>query len=271
MGKVFLMDVDKCNGCYSCQVVCKDEHCGNDWRPYAAPQPETGHFWMHMVEKTRGQVPTVRVAYTAVMCAHCEDAPCAEACTSGAFTRREDGLLLIDPDTCTGCGACVDACPLHAIYFNEEAGIAQKCTGCAHLLDNEWTEPRCVDACSHEALIYREESEIADLLADAVALEPVAGFGPRVFYRNLPKRWIAGCLVDFEEDEVVIGAEVTIAGPNGFTATQPTDEFGDFWFKQIEPGEYTVTAAKDGYAPFEMTVDVTAIDRTLGDLAFKKA
>ena len=46
MAKVFAIDVAKCNGCYGCQIVCKDEHCGNDWRPYAAPQPETGQFWM---------------------------------------------------------------------------------------------------------------------------------------------------------------------------------------------------------------------------------
>ena len=68
MGKVFLVDVAKCNGCYNCQIVCKDEHCGNDWRPYAAPQPETGQFWMRLEEKTRGQVPVVKVAYKPVMC-----------------------------------------------------------------------------------------------------------------------------------------------------------------------------------------------------------
>ena len=61
MAKVFAIDVAKCNGCYGCQIVCKDEHCGNDWRPYAAPQPETGQFWMRIDEKTRGQVPVVKV------------------------------------------------------------------------------------------------------------------------------------------------------------------------------------------------------------------
>ena len=66
MAKVFAIDVAKCNGCYGCQIVCKDEHCGNDWRPYAAPQPETGQFWMRIDEKTRGQVPVVKVSYTPV-------------------------------------------------------------------------------------------------------------------------------------------------------------------------------------------------------------
>ena len=32
--KVFVIDVGICNGCYSCQIACKDEHVGNDWTPY---------------------------------------------------------------------------------------------------------------------------------------------------------------------------------------------------------------------------------------------
>ena len=34
-----------------------------------------------------------------------------------------------------------------AIQWNEELKVAQKCTMCAHLLDDGWTEPRCVQAC----------------------------------------------------------------------------------------------------------------------------
>ena len=33
---------DICNGCYCCQIACKDEHVANDWMPYAKPQPDTG-------------------------------------------------------------------------------------------------------------------------------------------------------------------------------------------------------------------------------------
>jgi len=35
MGKVLVIDISKYNGCYNCQIACKDEHCGNDWAPYA--------------------------------------------------------------------------------------------------------------------------------------------------------------------------------------------------------------------------------------------
>ena len=35
--KAFVIDVSKCNGCYCCQIACKDENVGNDWTPYAKP------------------------------------------------------------------------------------------------------------------------------------------------------------------------------------------------------------------------------------------
>ena len=37
--KSIIVDLDRCNGCFNCQIACKDEHCDNDWRPIAAPQP----------------------------------------------------------------------------------------------------------------------------------------------------------------------------------------------------------------------------------------
>ena len=61
--KVFVIDVDNCVGCYACQFVCKDEHVGNDWSPYAKPQPDTGQFWMKLNEHIRGTVPKVEMHY----------------------------------------------------------------------------------------------------------------------------------------------------------------------------------------------------------------
>ena len=132
--KVFVIDVARCNGCYSCQIVCKDEHVGNDWTPYAKPQPDTGQFWLKQNEFVRGSVPKVKMHYQPVLCMHCDNAPCMAACKiEGAIYRRKDGLIIIDPVKCTGCKNCVDACPYKTIYFNEGLNIAQKCTGCAHL------------------------------------------------------------------------------------------------------------------------------------------
>lgn len=270
MSKVFLIDIAKCNGCYSCQIACKDEHCETDWRPYAAPQPETGQFWMRIKEKERGQVPVVRVAYTPTLCAHCADAPCAAACPVGAYQRREDGLLVLDPEKCVGCGKCVKTCPTGAIFYNEELHIAQKCTGCAHLLDNGWSVPRCVDVCAHEAILFKEESEFGDLLKDATVQEELAGFGPKVYYLNVPKRFVAGCAVDFEADEVVIGATVKLMDGDAVVAEMKTDEMGDFKFDQVEPLDYTVVIEAAGYKPTVVGADAREEDLYVGDLAVEK-
>ena len=108
---------------------------------------------------------------------HCDDAPCIPPCPiEGAIYKREDGLVIIDSDKCTGCKNCVDACPYDAIYFNDDLNLAQKCTGCAHLLDGgEWKIPRCADACPTEAIKFGEESEFADLIAKAEVLKPETG------------------------------------------------------------------------------------------------
>lgn len=264
--KAFLIDVAKCNGCRNCQISCKDEHCGTSWLPYAAEQPMTGQYWCKVDEKTRGSVPVVRVSYTPLMCGHCDDAPCMKVAKDDAVYRREDGIVIIDPEKAKGQKAIYEACPMGAIYWNEDLQLPQKCTGCAHLLDDGWTEPRCVDACPTGALQFGEESELD--LAGAEQLPELADLGAHVWYRNLPKRFVAGCLVDFEAREVAIGVEVKLLDASGSeVASMETDEFGDFMFDQVEAAAYTIEAAgKDG--AITLAADVTEKDLNLGDIAW---
>lgn len=266
--KAFVFDAAKCNGCHSCQVACKDEHCGNDWMPYAKPQPETGQYWYKMNEYVRGSIPKVKVAYVPTLCMHCDDAPCATACTHEAIIQREDGLVLIDPAKCNGCQLCVDACPYGAISFNRALRVAQKCTGCAHLLDRGWpiTEPRCADACLTGALVFGEESDLQGLISKAEVLQPKTGdpLKVRVYYLNLPKRFIAGTVYNPAAEEVVIGAKCTLSGDGSATAT--TDEFGDFWFEGLEVGNYTIKIEAAGLATKTIDAISTAEDVNLGDI-----
>ena len=63
MAKVFVIDVAKCSGCYNCQLACKDEHAGNDWTPYAKPQPDIGQFWVKLTEHVNGTIVECNTAY----------------------------------------------------------------------------------------------------------------------------------------------------------------------------------------------------------------
>ena len=263
--KVFVIDVAKCNGCYGCQIACKDEHCDNDWMPYARPQPDTGQFWSKVTEYTRGTIPQVRCSFVPEMCMHCADAPCIEACPSHAISQRGDGLVLIDPAQCSGERQCMQACPYGAIYFNEALNIAQKCTGCAHLLDRGWPiqEPRCVDACILGAMKFGEEADFTDEIARAEILHPEYGLKPRVYYLNLPKRFIAGTVYDPLLKEVVIGATCTLSGDG--SASTLTNDWGDFWFEGLEAGTFSLKIEAAGKTKIIAGIN-TAQDVSLGDI-----
>ena len=195
MGKVLIINYDICNGCYNCQVACKDEHVANDWSPIAKPQPDTGQFWNKVYDNVRGQVPKVKVTYEHSICQHCDEAPCIPACNAGAIYKRDDGIVIIDPDKCRGNKMCITACPYeNIIYFNDALNIAQKCTFCAHLLDNGWKEPRCVDACPTGAFTFGEETDpkIKALIGKAQPLKPELKVKPRV----IPNRSKYGKLLE---------------------------------------------------------------------------
>ena len=276
MGKVMIIDLALCNGCHNCQVACKDEHCANDWSPIARPQPDTGQFWNKVIHLERGTYPKVQVTYHHSICQHCEDAPCLEACPSGAIYRRPDGIVIIDPTTCSGNKMCMAACPYeNVIYFNDHLNMAQKCTFCAHLLDAGWTETRCSDVCPTGAFAFGDEDDpvIKEKLAAAGPLVPEFPTRPRVYYLNLPKKWIAGAIYDSEADRCTEDAKVTATNlQTGQTAAAVTDHYGDFWLRDLLDGTYNLLIEKDGYLTQKLgPIDVTDKDRNLGDIVLSKA
>ena len=246
--KAMVIDINRCNGCYNCQIACKDEHVGNDWSPIARPQPDIGQFWMKVTDVVQGSVPKVRVRYMHDICQHCDNAPCVTACTTQAIYKRDDGIVIIDPEKCTGGRQCLDACPYDAIYFNSDMNIAQKCTFCAHLLDDGWSEPRCVDACPTNALRFGEEKDLKAYIDGAEVLHPEHNVTPRVYYKGLlNKYFVAGEVFDPEADECLEDCTVILTGSDGTSASLQTDEFGDFWFERQEAGTYSLRVEKEGY------------------------
>ena len=218
----------------------------------------------------RGTVPKVKVAYRPHLCMHCDNAPCIESCAvPGALYQRDDGLVIIDPVKCTGCKNCVDACPYDVIFFNEGLNLAQKCTGCAHLLDDGWTEPRCADACPTLAIKMMDEDEAQELIAAAEVWKPERKdeLKPRVYYLNLPKKFIAGTLYEPVEEEVIIGAACTLtASAGGAARTEQTDSYGDFWFEGLEDGVYDLRITHGDLAKDFAGLDTTERDINLGDI-----
>ena len=269
--KAFVIDISKCNGCCNCQIACKDEHVGNDWTPYAKPQPDTGHFWIKVNEMVRGSVPKVKISYVPSLCMHCDDPPCLSVCADNAIYKRKDGIVIINPEKCTGCLKCVDSCPYGALYFNQDLKIVQKCTGCAHLLDKGWKEPRCVEVCPTGALRFGEEDEFPELVAIAEVLHSNLATKPKVYYLELPKKFIAGAIFDPEQDECIEGAVITITDTNtGEIFTTKTDNYGDFWFHKLNESTYSLLVEQEGYTPKEIPSIYTDRDINLGDIAIHR-
>jgi Fe-S-cluster-containing dehydrogenase component len=259
--KVFVIDLARCNGCFNCQIACKDEHCDNDWPPIAAAQPDTGHFWMKVDTITHGQIPKVRVEYRPLFCNHCSEAPCIKA-GGGCVYRREDGLVIIDPVEAKGRYNIVESCPYGYIYWNETAQLAQKCTGCAHLVD-AGELPHCVDLCATGALRFGEEEDFVKEIESAELLVDEA-LGPRAYYLNLPHLFIAGEVWDPQPNEIIEAAHVTLHCPGGMVRETDTDGFGDFWFTSLTAGEYKITINAEKYMPTEASVSLTS-SKNLGD------
>lgn len=265
--KAFVIDLSRCNGCHNCQIVCKDEHVGNAWPPYAAPQPDTGQFWVRVDERVHGSTPKVKIEYMPLLCNHCEHPACVDAAKNGAAYRRDDGLVIIDPEKAKGQKAIADACPYGAVYWNEALALPQKCTGCAHLLDDGWEEPRCVEACATEALRFIEEEQIARLYPNAAPLDDACGCGPRAYYANAPKKFVAGTVFDPKVQEVVVDATITLFDGEGKKlGSAKTDGFGDFWFRSLDDGRYRVRVEAEGFQPISFEDVAIGESRNLGDI-----
>jgi Fe-S-cluster-containing dehydrogenase component len=265
----FVIDITRCNGCYNCFLACKDEHCENDFPGYAAPQPMTGQYWMRMTERERGQFPKVKIAYTAIPCMHCENAPCIAAGLDGAVYRRKDGIVIIDPQKAKGQKQIVSACPYRVIYWNEALNLPQKCTMCAHLLDAGWKEPRCSEACPTRAIKFGDlddpNSEVAKLVASGKTepIHPEFGLKESVSYIGLPKRFIAGSVVFGDTDECAEGVSVVLEG-DGKVLTGKTDNYGEFEFEGLpENTRYTVNIEATGYKSQKIETS-TSNDQYLG-------
>ena len=140
------MDTRRCVGCHACVYACKAE---NDL-------PENG-FRDWITVQTKGRFPNLSQEIRSDRCNHCENLPCVSACPTGASHVGQGGTVLVTKHKCTGCKACIAACPYDARYVHED-GYADKCTFCLHRVSNG-QPPACVQICPTAALNFGDKSQ----------------------------------------------------------------------------------------------------------------
>lgn len=272
-----IIDLSLCHDCNDCFLADKDEFTGNDFPPYSVAQPWAGHRWMNIGRKERGKYPLVQVTYRPLPCLQCDDAPCIKDSPEGTVYKREDGLVIIDPVKAKGHPEIVKTCPYEVIFWNEEAQVAQKCTGCAHLMDEGWTQTRCSQICPTEAikLVLAEEDEFQKLVEEEglEVLQPELGAKPRVYYKNLyrwTKEFISGSAVYGDTDDCAEGVKAVVTNKQGWPVGETvTNTFGDFYVDKLEPGEYELLLEANGYETLVKPVKLeTSVN--LGVLALTK-
>lgn len=261
-----IIDVAKCENCNCCFLATKDEHVGNDFPGYAAPQPLHGHNWIDIKRKVRGGGPMVEANYMPTTCNQCDDAPCVKI-GRGAVSKRPDGIVIIDPQKARGRRDIMEACPFGAIWWNDELDIPQKGIFEAHLLDQGWETTRGSHACPTGAMITVKATD-EEMAARAreqklEVLKPELGTKPRVWYKNLhlmTKCFVGGSVVGSVQGvtECIEGSQVNLEKDGKIIAQTTTDVFGDFKFDGLDPdsGTYSCRARHRDLGSASATVEV---------------
>ena len=167
---------------------------------------------MHIYET--GKYPNAKLRFLPTLCMHCEEPACERACPTGATVRSKEGIVLVDDETCIGCGYCVWACPYGARTLNhrpprpyhpalnvmtpyEEEGYTEhpkghieKCDFCELRL-KEGREPACVETCPASARTFGDlddpDSEVSRLLVSRKGRQRLPQYNtkPSVYYLDL--------------------------------------------------------------------------------------
>lgn len=135
----FHHNMDKCVGCKACQMACKNEY---------GLEPEVNWRRVYPFREDPGNPER---NFLSVACNHCENPECMRVCPVGAYSKREDGIVVQNHDKCIGCRLCTMACPYGAARYSPKHRKASKCELCKDRLD-AGLKPACVQACSMGAL-----------------------------------------------------------------------------------------------------------------------
>ena len=197
-----VIDLDICVGCQACVTSCKEWNTSgysaplSDIDPYGADPHGTWLNRVHTYEAGDGQQG--QTVHFPRSCLHCEKPACVTVCPTGAsYKREEDGIVLVNPDTCIGCKLCSWACPYGAREYDGDHGVMKKCTLCVDRIYNKTIPeedriPACVRACPTSARHFGDlgdpESDVSKLVAKREGYDLLPEMNYKPVNKYLPPR-----------------------------------------------------------------------------------
>ncbi len=199
----FGVSVDKCIGCGRCMEACKTEN----------NVPRVPYFvrtWVERYVIRKNGATTVKTItpneeaapeaaldktilrsfFVPKLCNQCVNPPCVQVCPVGATFQTDDGVVLVNPQTCIGCRYCIQACPYGARYLHPVTRTADKCTFCYHRI-SQGLLPACVEVCPTQARIFGDLNAVASPMSRFLrmnkihVLKPALNTEPKVYYAGL--------------------------------------------------------------------------------------